>query len=121
VEQHRRAVAGKTRPDRARILARARVGEATLLDTRPAQEYAAAHLAGALHAPPAELDSLAPRLADDRLVVTYGRGPHSPTARDMARRLRDLGFDATHLDLGVPELRRLGFPVETSPGGRAPL
>lgn len=97
--------------DRATLLARCRLGDVVLLDVRPLDEYAAGHLPGAIHSPLERLEIVARKLPVDRDIVAYCRGPYCSFAIEAARRLRDRGFRINHLDLGVPELRRLGFPV----------
>lgn len=96
---------------RGELLRRIRRGEVTLVDVRPAAEYDAGHLPGALSIPLPELRRRLPELPRDAEVVAYCRGPYCTFARDAVALLTAAGFRARHLDLGVPDLRALGHPV----------
>jgi rhodanese-related sulfurtransferase len=95
----------------ARRLARDQV---VLLDVRPEREYRAGHIAGARSAPIAELPSLLPELPRRREIVAYCRGPYCVYADDAVRLLRARGLKARRLEVGFPEWRRAGLPVETT-------
>jgi rhodanese-related sulfurtransferase len=97
--------------ERRELLARIRSGEVTLVDVRPAEEYRAGHLPGARSIPVGELRERLDELPRRGEVVAYCRGPYCPWARDAAAILAAAGFRARHLDLGVPDLRLLRFPV----------
>lgn len=86
--------------------------EVVLLDVRPEPEYRAGHIAGARSAPLAELASLLPELPRRREIVAYCRGPYCVYADDAVRLLRARGLKARRLDVGFPEWRRAGLPVE---------
>lgn len=93
---------------------------ALVLDVRPAEEYAAGHIAGALNIP---LEDLAARRHElpatkDREIVAYCRGPYSPLAHEAVRLLRRHGHRARRLEVGLPEWRLAGLPVEAA-GERA--
>ncbi len=88
-------------------------GEVTVLDVRPAEEYRAAHIPGALSVP---LPALARRLSDlprRREVVAYCRGPYCVLAVEAVKLLRRKGFKAVRLEDGVLDWAALGLPVET--------
>ena len=87
-------------------------GAVVVLDVRPASEYRAGHIAGALSAPLDELASMAAALPKRRQVVAYCRGPYCVYADDAVRLLRSHGLRAQRLDVGFPEWRRAGLPVE---------
>ena len=89
-------------------------GEVVVLDVRPEPEYRAGHIPGAQSVPLAELASLAPRLPRRRQIVAYCRGPYCVYAHDAVRVLQERGLKARRLDVGFPEWRRAGLPVETS-------
>jgi rhodanese-related sulfurtransferase/DNA-binding transcriptional ArsR family regulator len=83
----------------------------TVLDVRPAEEYAAGHIPGAVSIP---LDQLADRLAelpDDGQVVAYCRGAYCVMAHDAVRVLAAHGRDATRLADGMLEWCLAGQPV----------
>jgi rhodanese-related sulfurtransferase len=89
-------------------------GDVVLLDVRPEPEYRAGHIVGARSAPLAALASLAPKLPRRHEIVAYCRGPYCVYADDAVRQLRERGLTARRLDVGFPEWRRAGLPVETS-------
>jgi rhodanese-related sulfurtransferase len=88
--------------------------EVVVLDVRPEPEYRAGHIAGARSAPLPVLASLLPKLPRRREIVAYCRGPYCVFADDAVRLLRARGMKARRLDVGFPEWRRAGLPVETS-------
>jgi rhodanese-related sulfurtransferase len=87
-------------------------GKVVVLDVRPEAEYRAGHIAGAVSAPLEQLESIAPALPKRREVVAYCRGPYCVYADDAVRLLRSRGLRAQRLDVGFPEWRRAGLPVE---------
>jgi rhodanese-related sulfurtransferase/DNA-binding MarR family transcriptional regulator len=89
-------------------------GEVVLLDVRPEAEYAAGHIPGALSAPLESLEAVAARLPRRREIVAYCRGPYCVYADDAVRLLRQCGRKARRLEVGFPEWRRAGLPVETT-------
>ena len=89
-------------------------GDVVVLDVRPEPEYKAGHIPGAQSVPLEALASLAPKLPRRRQIVAYCRGPYCVYADDAVRLLRARGLKARRLDVGFPEWRRAGLPVETS-------
>jgi rhodanese-related sulfurtransferase len=87
-------------------------GDVVVLDVRPEQEFRAGHFAGARSAPLTALDELATTLPRRREIVAYCRGPYCVYADDAVRLLRARGLKARRLDVGFPEWRRAGLPVE---------
>jgi len=103
---------GALRPEqREALLARIRAEEVTLVDVRPEPEFQAGHLPGARSVPLAELRSRLGELPRDREVVAYCRGPYCTMAADAVAILAGAGFRASHLDLGVPDLRARRFRI----------
>jgi rhodanese-related sulfurtransferase/DNA-binding transcriptional ArsR family regulator len=96
----------------AELLARARTGEVTVLDVRPAEEFAAGHLPGAINIPLSELEQRLGELDASREVVAYCRGPYCVLSYDAVARLRAQGMTARRLADGYPEWRVAGLPVE---------
>jgi len=96
------------------LAARLRKGDVVVLDVRPELEYRAGHIAGAVSAPLSALASIASKLPRRREVVAYCRGPYCVYADDAVRLLRQRGLKARRLDVGFPEWRRAGLPVETT-------
>jgi rhodanese-related sulfurtransferase/DNA-binding transcriptional ArsR family regulator len=87
-------------------------GDVVVLDVRPEAEYRATHIAGARSAPLSTLEALAEQLPKRGEVVAYCRGPYCVYADDAVRLLSQRGFKASRLDVGLPEWRRAGRPVE---------
>lgn len=98
--------------DRDALASRVRAGEVTLLDVRPAQEYEAGHIPGAISVPLSELGSRLAELPRDREVVAYCRGPYCVLAVHAVEALRAEGYRATRMEEGVPDWRARGLPVE---------
>ena len=89
-------------------------GDVVVLDVRPEPEYKAGHIPGAQSVPLEALASLAPKLPRRRQIVAYCRGPYCVYADDAVRLLQARGLKARRLDVGLPEWRRAGLPIETS-------
>lgn len=98
--------------NRKAILKKAAAGEVVVLDVRPSDEYAAAHLPHARSLPVAELKRRLAELPKDTPVVAYCRGPFCLMARDAVELLRKKGYRAFHLTDGVAEWRAHGLPIE---------
>jgi rhodanese-related sulfurtransferase/DNA-binding transcriptional ArsR family regulator len=96
------------------LQARLAKGTVIVLDVRPGPEYRAGHIPGALSAPLDSLDAVAATLSKRREIVAYCRGPYCVYADDAVRLLQERGLKARRLDVGLPEWRRAGHPVETS-------
>jgi rhodanese-related sulfurtransferase/DNA-binding transcriptional ArsR family regulator len=87
-------------------------GDVTVLDVRPASEYAAAHIAGARSLPVEQLAARLEEIPRDQTVVAYCRGPYCVFADDAVRLLKAKGFSAVRLEIGLPDWAALGLPVE---------
>ena len=98
----------------AELERRLTTGDVVILDVRPEAEFRAGHIAGARSAPLQLLDGLLPTLPRSREIVAYCRGPYCVYADDAVRLLRARGLTARQLDVGFPEWRRAGLPVETA-------
>lgn len=98
--------------DREALLQRARAGEVILLDVRPAEEYAAAHLPTAISIPLGRLSLYLDSLPRDREVVAYCRGPYCVFATEAVDLLRRQGFRASRIEAGVLDWRAAGLPLE---------
>jgi rhodanese-related sulfurtransferase len=97
--------------DRDLLVERVRSGEVTVLDVRPAEEYLAGHIPGAVSIP---LDQLEERLAElpgDSEIVAYCRGPYCVMALDATDTLRSNGFEATRFEEGIADWRARGLHV----------
>ena len=100
---------------REELVRRMRDGGAVVVDVRPASEYRAGHIAGALSIPVDEVDRRASELPRRKEIVAYCRGPYCVMAYDAVARLRARGRRARRLVDGWPEWRAAGLPAEASP------
>ena len=94
------------------LLERAKNGLVTVLDVRPAEEYAAGHLPGAINIPIDQLESRLGKLCKKREVVAYCRGPYCLMSFEAVEKLRKRGIKARRLENGYPEWSAAGLPVE---------
>ncbi|MEX2198110.1 MAG: metalloregulator ArsR/SmtB family transcription factor [Burkholderiales bacterium] len=94
------------------VLARLKKGLVTVLDVRPAEEFAAGHLPGALNVPVEKLQAYLSKLPKRREVIAYCRGPYCLMSFDAVEALRKRGFKAKRLADGYPEWRAAGLPIE---------
>ncbi|MCX5613432.1 metalloregulator ArsR/SmtB family transcription factor [Streptomyces sp. NBC_00047] len=95
------------------LITRSRSGEIVVLDVRPAEEYAAGHIPGALSIPVAELADRITELPADAEVVAYCRGAYCVMAYDAVRLLHDHSRKAVRLTDGMLEWRLAELPVDT--------
>jgi len=102
------------------LLARLKAGEPlVMVDVRPAEEYRAAHVAGAISVPLEELEQRLRELPRDREIVAYCRGPYCAFAPEAVRTLRENGYAARHLADGLPEWAAAGHDLESGLNGAA--
>ena len=94
------------------LVARVRSGAVTLLDVRPAEEFRAGHLPGAVSVPLGELSRRLAELPREREVVAYCRGPYCVLAIEAVELLKKQGFSAIRMEDGVLDWRARGLPVE---------
>ena len=94
------------------LLRRSRSRDVVILDTRPAREYAAGHIAGAISVPVDELQQRLKRLPKNKDYVAYCRGPYCVYADRAVELLRASGRRARRLLDGFPEWQIAGFPIE---------
>lgn len=97
--------------DRATLVARVRSGAVTLVDVRPAEEYLAGHIAGAVSLPLPQLLQRLAELPADRDVVAYCRGPYCVMAVEAVALLRRRGRVAHRLEDGVWEWQARGLAL----------
>lgn len=109
IVEHREELKGL---DRKALLKKAAAGEVLVLDVRPSDEYATAHLPHARSLPVDELKRRLAELPKDTPVVAYCRGPFCLMAKDAVELLRKKGYRAFHLTDGVAEWRAQGLPIE---------
>lgn len=97
------------------LLERIKNGLVTVLDVRPAGEFQAGHLPGAINIPYEQLERELAKLPKRREVVAYCRGPYCAMSFDAVQKLRQGGWKAQRLERGFPEWKANGLPVEVSP------
>ena len=90
---------------------RVRHGDVTVIDVRPAEEYRAGHIPGALSIPVSQLKRRLPEIPKDREVVAYCRGPYCVYSVEAVAILRRQGYRARRAAEGLPEWRARGQPV----------
>ena len=94
-----------------------------LVDSRNADEYAQAHLPGAISIPADQTRAQAARLPRDKgtLLVFYCRGTGCTLSHASAAQAAELGY--TYLLVyqgGMPDWLLKGYPVEKGPDPKAP-
>lgn len=97
---------------RESLLAKARAGDVIVIDVRPGDEYAAAHLPFARSMPLAELQQRIDELSPGKPVVAYCRGPYCVMSDAAVELLRNKGFSAYKINDGIGEWRATGLPLE---------
>jgi ArsR family transcriptional regulator len=110
----RRLSGGEDAPEpvsREDLAARIAEGSVTVLDVRPADEFAAGHIPGALNVTLPGLESILPGLSPDAEIVAYCRGPYCIYAHQAVTALRRHGLAARRLEGGLPEWREDGRAV----------
>jgi rhodanese-related sulfurtransferase/biotin operon repressor len=95
----------------AELLERAKKGLVTVLDVRPAEEYAAGHIPGAINVTVDKLETFLSRQPKRKEVVAYCRGPYCLMSFEAVEKLRKRGLRARRLENGLPEWRAAGLPV----------
>ncbi|QCU78936.1 metalloregulator ArsR/SmtB family transcription factor [Citricoccus sp. SGAir0253] len=98
--------------DREDLLRRVAAGRVAVVDVRPAEEFAAAHIPGAVSIPLEELRERLGELPEDVEVVAYCRGAYCVFAYEAVDLLRASGRRAVRLQDGMLEWRLAGLPVE---------
>jgi rhodanese-related sulfurtransferase/DNA-binding transcriptional ArsR family regulator len=102
---------------REELMRRIRAGDVTVLDVRPAAEYGAGHIPGAISIPLGELPGRLADLPDDAQIVAYCRGAYCVLAHDAVRLLAARGRRAARLADGMLEWRLAGLPVTAAAAG----
>lgn len=98
---------------REELLEKSRTGVVTVLDVRPADEFALGHLPGAVNIPLRELEARLAQLDRGQEIVAYCRGPYCVLSYEAVATLRARGFKVRRLEDGLPEWRAAGLPVVT--------
>jgi rhodanese-related sulfurtransferase len=101
-----------TQATRKELLAQARRGEVVVLDVRPGEEYAVAHLPYARSMPVAEIEKRLAELPKGREIVAYCRGPFCLFSDEAQKLLARRGYRVRKLLDGVAEWQAAGMPIE---------
>ncbi|MCY0929325.1 metalloregulator ArsR/SmtB family transcription factor [Streptomyces sp. H27-H1] len=120
VEAARTAYLGPADTDhltREELLERVAAGTATVIDVRPAEEYTAGHIPGALSIPLGELEARLAELPVGTEIVAYCRGANCVLAHDAVRLLNHRGHKALRLADGMLEWRLSDLPVTAGAAG----
>jgi len=89
-----------------------RDGDVTVVDVRPADEFEAGHLPGALSVPVPQLKRRLGEIPKKREVVAYCRGRYCVYSLEAVTLLRKHGYRARRAEDGLPDWRAAGLPVE---------
>lgn len=101
--------------EHSELMQRLKDGTVTLLDVRPGDEYAMGHIAGAVHAPLADLKKRLRQLPKTKEVIAYCRGPYCVLSFEAVKFLRERGFKARRMRDGWPEWKAAGLRTATAP------
>lgn len=89
-----------------------REGDVTVVDVRPADEFEAGHIPGALSMPVPQLKRRLRELPRGREVIAYCRGRYCVYSLDAVTLLRKHGYRARRAHEGLPDWKAAGLPVE---------
>lgn len=101
-----------TQASRKELLAQAKRGEIIMLDVRPEEEYAVAHLPYARSMPLSEIERRLAELPKGHEIVAYCRGPFCLFSEEAQQLLKRKGYRVRKLLDGVAEWQAAGMPLE---------
>ncbi|PLY41424.1 ArsR family transcriptional regulator [Janthinobacterium sp. ROICE36] len=93
------------------LLERMREASITVLDVRPAREFAAGHLPGAINIPFDDLQRRFAELPPHQDIAAYCRGPYCVLSVQAVAALRQHGLHARRLGSGYDDWQAAGLPV----------
>ncbi|WP_219117828.1 metalloregulator ArsR/SmtB family transcription factor [Janthinobacterium sp. UMAB-56] len=96
---------------REELLERMQEASITVLDVRPAQEFAVGHLPGAINIPFEHLQRRLAELPPHQDIAAYCRGPYCVLSVQAVAALRQHGLHARRLGSGYDEWQAAGLPV----------
>ncbi|OBZ14722.1 ArsR family transcriptional regulator [Bacillus sp. FJAT-27264] len=85
------------------VLNKVEDGSIILLDVRPAEEFDAGHIPGAISVPMEELDTYLQGLPKDTRIAAYCRGPYCIFSTQAVEKMQQEGFTAFRMEEGVYE------------------
>jgi rhodanese-related sulfurtransferase/DNA-binding transcriptional ArsR family regulator len=97
---------------RSDLLSRMKKGDVQVLDVRPEDEFALAHLPGAINIPLGKLKRKLAILDSKKEIVAYCRGPWCILSFEAVALLRAKGFRVRRLEDGLPEWRAANLPID---------
>jgi rhodanese-related sulfurtransferase/DNA-binding transcriptional ArsR family regulator len=97
---------------RSDLLSRMKKGDVQVLDVRPEDEFALAHLPGAINIPLGKLKRKLAVLDPGKEIVAYCRGPWCILSFEAVAVLRAKGFRVRRLEDGLPEWRAANLPTD---------
>lgn len=97
---------------RTELMRRLKDKTVIVLDVRPEDEFALAHIPGARNVPLSRLKRHLSKLDRKVEIVAYCRGPYCVMSFEAVATLRKLGFKVRRLEDGLPEWKAAGLPVE---------
>lgn len=100
---------------RLELRKRLHTGTVTVLDVRPADEFALGHLPNAINIPLKGLEAQLSKLDPSQEIVAYCRGPYCVLSYEAVAALRMRGFKVRRLEDGFPEWRAAGLPIDGGP------
>ena len=104
------------------LIARSTSDDVVVVDVRPALEFEAGHLPGAISIPLEELAQRISQLDPNASIVAYCRGPYCVLAAQAVAQLREVGIQAERLVGGPPDWHAAGFPLAVGVNsGSSPL
>jgi rhodanese-related sulfurtransferase/DNA-binding transcriptional ArsR family regulator len=96
---------------RSELIEQLKAGLVTVLDVRPADEFALGHVPGAVNIPLRDLEARLIEFSPSQEIIAYCRGPYCVLSYEAVALLRAKGFSARRLEDGLPEWRSAGLPV----------
>jgi rhodanese-related sulfurtransferase/DNA-binding transcriptional ArsR family regulator len=108
---NRDAMEPVTRKELARRL---KSGDVTILYVRPEDEFALAHVPGAINVPLKELEARTAEIDPTKDIIAYCRGAYCVYSYEAVAKLRAKGFRIRRLEDGLPEWKAAGLPVESA-------
>lgn len=86
--------------------------DVVVLDVRPENEYAQAHIPHSRSLPLNQLKEKLNELPENIEIVAYCRGPYCVLSPEAVAILKKAGINAIRLEEGLPEWKQAGLPVE---------
>jgi rhodanese-related sulfurtransferase/predicted transcriptional regulator len=97
--------------DSEELIERVRSKSVMVIDVRPAEEFQAGHIPGAISVPLKELESRLAEFPQNKEIVAYCRGPYCVLAIQAVEALNAKGYRAVRLEDSVQDWRARGLDV----------